>query len=53
MRKDLEAICKDELFIQYGFAVHHLNVLGQDIMNKVISVMKHVLEFQKYFHNNC
>lgn len=52
MREDLKATYKDKLFIFYKCAAHHLNLLGQDIMNKVNSEMKPVLEIQKSFWNN-
>ncbi|KAK2146527.1 hypothetical protein LSH36_602g01037 [Paralvinella palmiformis] len=40
----------DSSLVVYGCSVHMLNRLGQDITSS--SVMKHVMEIQKYFRNH-
>ena len=40
---------KNEL-ITYGYSVHWLNLLSEDITLSTIT--KHVVEVQKYFHNH-
>lgn len=51
-REDFQNAYIDELFISYGCAAQCLNLAGQGITNKVSSIMKHVIEVQKYFRNN-
>ena len=48
MRKALKE--EDDSLVVYGCSAHWLNLLGQDVTPR--SVMKHVVEIQKYFRNH-
>lgn len=52
MRNELEKEKNDgnSVFITYGCGAHWLNLLGEDITPT--SVLKHVMEVQKYFRNH-
>ena len=54
MRLQLEKVFKNTLFVVYGCASHYFNLVGQDIVNQLgaDSIMKHIIEVQKYFRNH-